>query len=45
MTHFASLSVQDMLTRGRPAASPPRLCLVRAVIGSVPSPPSTFTLR
>lgn len=45
-SHFASLSVQDMETRGLPGASSlPPWGAVRAVRGSVPSPPSTFTLR
>lgn len=45
MTHLASLSVQDMVSGGRPGASVLRLWLLPAVMGSVPSPPSTFTLR
>lgn len=45
-THLASLSVQDMVSRRPPGAPPLRFGLaVRAVIGSVPSPPSAFTLR
>lgn len=45
-THFAILSVQDMATKGLRADTPSRFWLaLRAVTGSVPSPPFTFTRR
>lgn len=45
-THFAILSVQDMVRRGLTGATPSLFWTApRAVIGRVPSPPSTFTLR